>query len=196
MPYRYAIFFVVVLSVCGCRVLESRPEFETKQAIKSEWAQAIELPGVPNLHKVSEDLYRGAQPSADGFRQLEELGIRTVVNLRFIISDRDRIKGTALDYEHISTTTLSTETKDVVRFLKIVTDKDRIPVFVHCHRGAERTGVMCAAYRIIVEGWTKEEAIEEMTEGGFTSHTIKNNLLDYIHRMDAIEIKRRSELNE
>jgi protein tyrosine/serine phosphatase len=177
-------------------VRQSRPESETSQAIKSEWAQRVELPGVPNLHKVSEDLYRGAQPSADGFRQLEELGIRTVVNLRFIISDCDRIKGTTLDYEHINTTTLSTETKDVIRFLKIVTDKDRIPVFVHCHRGAERTGVMCAAYRIIVEGWTKEEAIEEMTEGGFTSHTIKNNLLDYIRRMDAIEIKRRSELNE
>ena len=191
MPYRWAIFFVVVLPVCGCRVREIRPELETKRTIKTRWAQAIELPGVPNLHKVSEDLYRGAQPSADGFRQLEELGIRTVVNLRFLVSDRDKIKGTGLDYEHINTTTLSTETKDVVRFLKIVTDKDRIPVFVHCHRGAERTGVMCAAYRIVVQGWTKEEAIEEMTEGGFASRPIKKNLLQYIRKMGVEDIRHR-----
>jgi protein tyrosine/serine phosphatase len=196
MLCRNAIFLAVVLSVSGCRVRENRPEFETKQAIKSKWAQAIQLRGVPNLHKVSEDLYRGAQPSADGFRQLEKLGIRTVVNLRFVISDRDKIKGTGLDYEHINTTTLSTETRDVIRFLKIVTDKDRIPVFVHCHRGAERTGVMCAAYRVVVQGWTKEEAIAEMTEGGFASRTIKKNLLDYIRRINVMEMKRRSGLDK
>ena len=116
--------------------------------------------------------------------------------MRFIISGRDKIKGTGLDYEHINTTTLSTETRDVVRFLKIVTDKDRIPVFVHCHRGAERTGVMCAAYRVVVQGWTKEEAIAEMTEGGFASRTIKKNLLDYIRRINVMEMKRRSGLDK
>ena len=196
MTCRYAVFFVVVLSMSSCRVRESRPELETRQTIKSRWAQRIELPGVPNLHKVSEDLYRGAQPTTDGLGQLEKLGVRTVVNLRFILSDRNKIKGTGLDYEHINTTTLSTETKDVVRFLKIVTDPQRTPVFVHCHRGVERTGLMCAAYRIIVQGWTKDEAIEEMTKGGFTSRTIKKNLLQYIRKMDIDEMRRRSGIRE
>ena len=196
MTCRYAVFFVVVLSMSSCRVRESRPELETRQTIKSRWAQRIELPGVPNLHKVSEDLYRGAQPTSDGLKQLEKLGVRTVVNLRFILSDRNKIKGTGLDYEHINTTTLSTETKDVVRFLKIVTDPQRTPVFVHCHRGVERTGLMCAAYRIIVQGWTKDEAIEEMTKGGFTSRTIKKNLLQYIRKMDIDEMRRRSGIRE
>jgi len=196
MTCRYAVFFVVVLSVSSCRVRESRPELATRQTINSRWAQRVELPGVPNLHKVSQDLYRGAQPTADGLRQLEKLGIRTVVNLRFIFSDRDKIKGAGLDYEHINTTTLSTETKDVVRFLKIVTDKDRVPVFVHCHRGVERTGVMCAAYRIVVQDWTKEEAIEEMTEGGFTSRPIKKNLLRYIRKMDVEDTRDRADLSD
>lgn len=114
---------VIVLSASGCRVRESTPQPETKQTIKSKWAQRIELAGAPNLHKVSEDLYRGAQPSTEGMRHLEKLGVKTVVNLRFILSDRNKIKGAGLDYEHINTTTLSTETKGVVRFLKIVTDK-------------------------------------------------------------------------
>ena len=49
---------------------------------QAKWAERIELPGLPNLHKVSDDLYRGAQPTAEGMRQLKKIGIKTVVNLR------------------------------------------------------------------------------------------------------------------
>jgi protein tyrosine/serine phosphatase len=129
-------------------------------------------------------------------RQLEKLGIRTVVNLRFILSDRGKIKGTGLDYEHINTTTWNTETRDVIRFLQIVTDGSRTPVFVHCQRGAERTGTMCAVYRIVAEGWSKDEAIEEMTKGGFTSHPIRKNLLDYVRNLDVDEMKHKAGLDE
>jgi protein tyrosine/serine phosphatase len=101
-----------------------------------------------------------------------------------------------LDHEHINTTTLSTETRDVVRFLKIITDISRTPVFVHCHRGVERTGTMCAIYRTVVEDWSKDEAIEEMTKGGFTSRNVKKNLLNYIRNMDVDEIRPNAGLNE
>jgi protein tyrosine/serine phosphatase len=113
--------------------------------------------------------------------------------LRFITSDRKLLKGTGLRYEHINTTTLSTDTKDVIRFLKIATNAEQAPAFVHCHCSAERTGIMCAAYRIVVQNWTKEEAIEEMTKGRFTSHTIKKNLLKDIRKMDVDELRLYSE---
>ncbi len=156
---------------------------------QEKWAERIELPGLPNLHKVSDDLYRGAQPTAEGMEQLEKLGVKTVVNLRTIHSDRDEIKGTVLTYEHISMTPLSIEDKYVVRFLRIVTDSNRMPVFVHCQHGADRTGTMCAIYRIVVQGWTKDEAVEEMTKGGFSFHSIWQNLPDYIRKLDIEEIK-------
>jgi protein tyrosine/serine phosphatase len=196
MTWRDAIVMVAVaLSASGCRVQESAQP-ETRQTTQNKWAQRIELPGAPNLHKVSEDLYRGAQPTAEGMKHLEKLGIKTVVNLRFILSDRDKIKGTGLDYEHINTTTLSTETRDVVRFLRIVTDENRTPVFVHCHRGVERTGTMFAVYRVVVQGWSKDEAIAEMIQGSFTANNIRKNLLDYIRKMDIDEIRRRAGLRE
>ncbi|MHC4789024.1 MAG: protein-tyrosine phosphatase family protein, partial [Planctomycetota bacterium] len=66
------------------------------------WAAPIEEPGLPNLHKVSDTLYRGAQPSAEGFRRLHEMGIETVVNLRSFHSDRDEMGHLALGYEHIT----------------------------------------------------------------------------------------------
>src|SRR5689334_21272659 len=37
---------------------------------------------LPNFHRVSERLYRGAQPGPGGIRKLAELGIKTIINLR------------------------------------------------------------------------------------------------------------------
>ena len=41
-------------------------------------------------------------------------------------------------------------------------DPAKRPVFVHCKHGADRTGTMVAFYRILFEGWSKDEAIREM----------------------------------
>jgi len=163
--------------------------------VQKKWAEPIELPGLPNLHKVSKDLYRGAQPTTEGMKQLEKMGIKTVINLRAMHSDRDEIKGTALAYEHINMTTLNIEDKDVIHFLQIVTDPNRTPAFVHCQHGADRTGTMCAIYRIAVQGWSKEEAIEEMTKGGFGYHSIWQNLPNYVRKLDVEEIKHKVRLN-
>lgn len=167
----------------------NQPDTETNQTTNNKWAKSLELPGVPNLHKVSDNLYRGAQPSNEGMKQLEKLGIKTIINLRSAHSDRDEIKNTGLSYHHIHMTTWNPENKDIVQFLKIVTDSNNTPVFVHCQYGSDRTGTMCAIYRIAVEGWNKSEAIEEMTKGGFGFHSIWMNLVDYIQNLDIDEIK-------
>ena len=169
---------------------------QTNLAGERKWASRLELPGVPNLHKVSEDLYRGAQPTAEGIRQLEKFGIKTVINLRSVHSDRDELAGTNLTYEHINMKTWHPEDKEVIRFLQIVTDKSRTPVFVHCQRGADRTGTMYAIYRIAVQGWSKSEAVEEMTKGGFGFYEGWQNLVDYIQNLDIEQIKRRLAANQ
>ena len=165
---------------------------EAESAAKRKWAQRLELPGVDNLHKVSDELYRGAQPTIEGMERLKELGIKTIVNLRSFHSDREEIGDTGLSYEHIYMKTWNAEDKEVVRFLKIVTDPNRTPILVHCQRGADRTGTMCAIYRIAVQGWSKEEAIAEMTEGGFGFYTGWKNLIYYIRELDIDEIKRQA----
>ena len=169
---------------------------ESEQASGRKWAERLELPGLPNLHRVSENLYRGAQPTAEGMKQLEKLGVKTVLNLRSNRSDRDEIEGTALTYEHISMTMRNPDPENVTRFLKIVSNGSRTPVFVHCRHGADRTGTMCAIYRIATEGWSKDEAIEEMTKGGFGYHSIWKNLVDYIRKMDVDKVKHRAGLSE
>ncbi len=172
----------------GSQFGNNQRQAETIHA-QDKWAERIELPGLPNFHKVSDDLYRGAQPTAEGMKQLEKLGVKTVINLRSMHSDRNEIKDAALVYEHINMTTWNTEDNDIVRFLQIVTNSNCTPVFVHCQHGADRTGTMCAIYRIAAEGWSKDEAIEEMTKGGFGFHSIWQNLTDYVRKLDVQEIK-------
>jgi protein tyrosine/serine phosphatase len=155
-----------------------------KHAAES-WAPAIELEGAPNLHKVSDDLYRSAQPTALGLANLKKLGVRTVVNLRSFHSDRGRIGDLGLDYEHIYMKAWHAEQKEALRFLRIVTDPKRVPVLVHCQHGADRTGTMTALYRIVVQGWSKEDALKEMTEGEFGFHEIWSNLINWINEIDV-----------
>lgn len=158
------------------------------------WAQPVEKPGVPNMHKVSDTLYRSAQPTAEGMQELKKMGIRTIVNLRSFHSDRDEIGETGLQYEHIYMKAHHPEDKELVRFLQIITDSNRTPVLVHCQHGADRTGTMCALYRIVVCGWSKDEAVVEMTKGGFGFHTIWDNLPKYIDRLDTADIRKRAGL--
>lgn len=152
------------------------------------------MEGVENIHRVSNALYRSAQPTALGFRKLKNLGIRTVVNLRSFHSDRREIGDSGLGYEHIYMKAWHAEDKEVVRFLQIVTDPKRQPVLVHCQHGSDRTGTMCALYRVAVQGWTKDEAIHEMKRGGFGFHKIFANLEHYISRLDVETIKKRAGL--
>ncbi len=160
----------------------------------ASWAVRVDKPGLPNLHKLGDAYYRGAQPSAEGMAELQKLGVKTVVNLRAVNSDRDEIGKLPLGYEHISFKAWHAEDEDVVRFLKIVTDPAKQPVFVHCQHGADRTGTMTAIYRILVQGWTKQEAIAEMTQGNFGFHSIWKNLIEYVEKLDVEKIRKQAGL--
>ncbi len=156
------------------------------------WAKPMQMKGGPNLHKVSDTLYRSAQPSAEGMRNLKAMGIETIVNLRSFHSDRDEIGHTGLAYEHIYMKAWHPEEEEAVRFLQIVTNSKRAPVLVHCQHGADRTGTMCVLYRVAVQGWSKEDAIKEMMQGGFGFHGIWDNLIHWINAVDVEEIKKKA----
>jgi len=161
---------------------------------KPQWAQPVEKPGLPNLHQVAPKLYRGAQPTEEGFRQLKAMGIKTVVNLRGFHTDDGKLNG--LHAEHIHFQTWHPENEDIVKFLRILSDTNAAPVFVHCQHGADRTGTMCAIYRIAVQGWTKDQAIEEMIKGGFGYHAVWKNLIQYIRELDVDTIKKQAGLKK
>jgi len=180
----FSIMMVLSLAANVCADSQGeRPE---------KWAQPIRMEGVPNLHKVSDNLYRSAQPTAGGMKNLKKLGVGTIVNLRSFHSDRDEIGNTGLAYEHIYMKAWHPEEEDIVRFLQIVTRPQKSPVLVHCQHGADRTGAMCVVYRIAIQGWSKEEAVKEMIEGGFGFHGVWANLAPWINKLDIGKIKRQA----
>lgn len=159
-----------------------------------QWAERMQVQGLPNLYKVSDDLYRGAQPKAEGFQELKKLGIRTVVNLKESNDDQAKLTELGLAYESIPMTAFRVKDDDVARFLHIVGNRGNAPIFVHCQRGADRTGLMSAMYRIAIQGWTKDEALAEMTHGGFRFNHGYQNVVNYIRDVDIDQIKQRAGL--
>jgi protein tyrosine/serine phosphatase len=137
---------------------------------------------LPNFYKVSEDLYRGAQPTRGGFAVLKRMGIKTIINLRWLHSDGNLIQDLGFAYYPIYCKAWHAEQEDVDLFLELVQAKDNLPIFVHCQHGADRTGTMVAAYRIFVHGWEVDRAIHEMTKGPFGFHRIFQNLPEFLEK--------------
>jgi protein tyrosine/serine phosphatase len=189
---RILVTAIIVLLISGVLATVYPLAGFAADAHPEKWAQPLDREGLPNLHQVTPLLYRGAQPTAGGMQQLKAMGIKTVINLRSFNSDREELGTTGLAYEHIPMKAWHPEQEDIIRFLRITTGKTRLPVFVHCQHGADRTGLMCAIYRVVIQGWTKEEAIQEMTQGGFGHHAIWTNLVRFIQDLDIEGIKKQA----
>ncbi len=149
------------------------------------------MAGLSNFAEVSPDLYRGAQPTAEGFDQLKRLGIKTVIDLRTFEDDRPLMKGTGLRYIHIYCKAWHPEDEDIVRFLKVAEDPANQPVFVHCEEGADRTGCAVAVYRMLQQGWSVNDATVEMRRFGF--HPIWTDITRYLKQLDLDAIKQKVE---
>ena len=155
----------------------------------AKWAVPISLEGVPNLHRITDSLYRSEQPTALGMKNLEKLGIRTVINLRFFNSDEDEVKGTSLRTERTKILTWSIGDKHVVEVMKMLAKTENGPFLIHCQHGADRTGLMTAMYRILEQGWTPDEALKELTDGGFGYHAMWGNIIRYVKSADVPTLK-------
>ena len=198
MPCRLRLWaplgFVLAIALSASAVSPSdEPTAKTRPAA---WAVKLDRPGLQNLFKINAGLYRGAQPTAEGIKELKKLGVKTIIGLRASHTDGDILGDSKIAFEHIPMKTWHPEEEDVVRFLQIVTDKTRQPVFVHCQHGADRTGTMCAIYRVAVDGWTKQQAIDEMTKDGFGFHSTWTNLPKFIESLDIKKIKAKAGLKK
>jgi protein tyrosine/serine phosphatase len=179
--------------ISGLAVVLAGLAAETNRS--ANWAQPLSVSGLNNFYQVTTNLYRGAQPTTEGMKQLQAMGIKTVINLRTFHSDKDEIAGTGLKSVRFEAEPWHAEKEDVIRFLQVVADTNNLPAFVHCQRGADRTGLMCAMYRVVICGWTREDAIGEMKNGGFGFNPAWHNLVRFVERADVADIKRRAGLD-
>jgi uncharacterized protein (TIGR01244 family) len=133
---------------------------------------------VNRLHRVDDRLYRGAQPTDEGFRHLRDLGVKTVINLRLAedaeeIGEQRIVESFGMRYVNIPVRDGNFFTwfrripdESVHAFLQAVDGAEPGPVFVHCRRGTDRTGAMVAFYRIARSGWEQARAVKEAEDVG------------------------------
>jgi len=182
-----SVLLIFVSSILGCalnRVESSRPV---------QWATPVQLLGVANLYKVTDYLYRSEQPTEEGMKNLKRIGIKTIINLRPLYFDSDEVKGTGLLVEELSVKPWHIEDEDVVKVLRIIRKRENGPFLIHCSYGADRVGVMIAMFRVVEQGWTKEDAIEEMVNGGYGFHPLWFLIPRYVEHADVERIRKQVE---
>jgi protein tyrosine/serine phosphatase len=153
------------------------------------WAEPLAVDGVPNLHRLSPTLYRSEQPTALGMKNLEKLGIRTVINLRHFNHDDDEVKGTSLRTERVKILTWRIGDKHVVEVMRMLRKTENGPFLIHCQHGADRTGLMSAMYRILEQGWTPDDALNELVDGGYGYHSMWKNIVRYVRSVDVPRLR-------
>ncbi|MDP4184231.1 MAG: tyrosine-protein phosphatase [Bacteroidota bacterium] len=180
------LFFVAVISELSFAQTTTQPMRPTK------WAQPVKTASLRNIYKLNKNVYRCAQPDETGFAEISRMGIKTVLSLREYHSDENKIRGIDINLCRVKIDAGSIKDADVIRALTYIAKSPK-PILIHCWHGADRTGLICAMYRIIFQGWSKKEAIDEMVNGGYGFHEIYSNIPRYIEKADIKTIKKKLE---
>jgi protein tyrosine phosphatase (PTP) superfamily phosphohydrolase (DUF442 family) len=133
---------------------------------------------ITNFHVVTPGILRGGQPTKEGLIILKGyFDLKTIVNLRGkgemadIEQENKFAKELGLDFVSFP---MDAETEQSVEkiqdVLDIITDKARQPVYVHCHGGKDRTGLVFAAYRLKYDHWGLEDAYKEWLAYGYNEN--------------------------
>jgi protein tyrosine/serine phosphatase len=116
-------------------------------------------------------VYRGGQPTAQGFQFLSEKGIKTIINLRAENNSESKlVQELGMNYIQIPVDEVRPWSvippAALAKFFEVVNDPTNYPIFFHCRRGADRTGAFAAFYRIAIDHWDPTGAYTEARDLG------------------------------
>lgn len=141
-----------------------------------------------NLHRVDDHVWRSSQPDAVGFADLKAAGIGEVLSLRHYHADDHLADGLVLHRIPMDAETI--RDADIVAALKVIR-RSKKPVLVHCWHGSDRTGVVVAMYRMVVQRWPRGKAIAELNDPAYGHHAgAYPNIQRYLEGVDVETIRR------
>ncbi len=113
-------------------------------------------------------LVRSPQPLGEGWRVLERFGVQQIINLRTREEDprqlartRQAARDAGATMVHIPIAARLPNLGQIEDFL-FAARREGITSLVHCQHGEDRTGMLVAAWRVVVNGWSVRKAMAEM----------------------------------
>ena len=130
--------------------------------------------GLANLAQVDagRNVWRSAQFDASGLAGLKSRGIMRVLklNTRSESNLDDLATAAGLEVRYSPLTTRQQLGLDPIPTMTVLEDlafAARGNCLIHCEHGQDRTGMVCACYRMLIQGWTYRAARAEMDAMGF-----------------------------
>jgi len=184
MPYKLLLSFCLAFIAPLFAPLVQADDAETDLTPRSAlWAQLVEPKY--NLYQMTPTLYRSNLPDAEAQPLLQKLGVVTVVNF-LKDSDARWLTAPGIAQVQIPLRTVHIDDTDIISALRAIqTAELKGPVLIHCKHGLDRTGLVSAMYRVVVQGWTKQAALDEMRKGGFGDEARLKHGIKYLQDADV-----------
>ncbi|PKM43682.1 MAG: protein tyrosine phosphatase [Gammaproteobacteria bacterium HGW-Gammaproteobacteria-1] len=161
------------------------------RARPTEWAQPMLDVQLGNFYQVSDELYRSRQPDDEEMAQLAVMGIRSILNLREHHSDDDEAESTGINLYRVPMNAGDINDELVTKALDALAAAPK-PALVHCWHGSDRTGAIVAMYRMVFQGWPRQQAIDEFINGGYGYHrSVYPNIERYLETVDIAGFRQR-----
>lgn len=148
--------------------------------------KSVKNKDLPNFAQINQNFYRGAQPTENGVRELAKMGVKTIVDLRGedekAQSEKIWAQNAGIKFINVSLGNwLKPKTADIEQIIRDIDEPENQPVFIHCKRGADRTGTVVAVYRISHDNYTATQAIDEAKkfDFGWWQFWMKDYINDY-----------------
>ncbi len=147
--------------------------------------------GLRNFLWINTEICTAGQPTDDHLKQLQEQGVKAVLNIRRprehdAEAEAAAVRALGMKYFNIPVDGSNIQDEQVAGFLDIVAKEENQPLFIHCG-SANRVGAFWMIRRAIVDGWTVERAEDEARRVGMRSPGLVEFARDYIHRHKAAE---------
>lgn len=145
-----------------------------------------------NKHRVSDELWRAAQPSPLHLKRLAAEGFKTVLNLRGVEEGnyRYRLEQEACERYGLKLVSIPIRSRSPLKHETLMDaidlwDRLETPVLMHCKSGADRTGLMATLYLHLVKGVPIRSAMDQLSFRFGHIRQSKTGIVDYIFEQFA-----------
>lgn len=145
---------------------------------------------IDRFNQFNDGMFRGGRPGRSGLETLKSLGVKTVLN---IDDDEEANREESNDASELGLRYIANPMSaywtprdaQINGILSVLSNPGNYPIYIHCHYGEDRTGLIVGLYRVLNQGWSPQTAYDEMLANGF--HTYLFGLDGYFHTRTGLD---------